>query len=117
MELLDARVPSPSSDPSGASLPASLLIRLPRALRLFATRRACFHPEPNIETGKPFFRWIWFSIHSILVDNSPHGADDKAIEKFRLVDAIAGTVGGEVAAKLIAKVTQQDFLMDHGRLA
>jgi hypothetical protein len=51
------------------------------------------------------------------MESSPHGADDKAIEKFRLVDAIAGTVGGEVAAKLIAKVTQQDFLMDHGRLA
>jgi NADPH:quinone reductase-like Zn-dependent oxidoreductase len=32
--------------------------------------------------------------------------DDKAIEKFRLVDAIADTVGGEVAAKLIAKVKQ-----------
>ena len=30
--------------------------------------------------------------------------DDKAIEKFRLVDAIADTVGGEVAAKLIVKV-------------
>jgi NADPH:quinone reductase-like Zn-dependent oxidoreductase len=30
--------------------------------------------------------------------------DDKAIEKFRRVDAIADTVGGEVAAKLIAKV-------------
>src|ERR1700722_8639239 len=30
--------------------------------------------------------------------------DDKAIEGFRLVDAIADTVGGEVAAKLIAKV-------------
>jgi NADPH:quinone reductase-like Zn-dependent oxidoreductase len=30
--------------------------------------------------------------------------DDKAIERFRLVDAIADTVGGEVAAKLIAKV-------------
>src|SRR5271169_1627936 len=30
--------------------------------------------------------------------------DDEAIEKFRLVDAIADTVGGEVAAKLIAKV-------------
>src|SRR3984885_8177387 len=28
--------------------------------------------------------------------------DDEAIEKFRLVDAIADTVGGEVAAKLIA---------------
>jgi NADPH:quinone reductase-like Zn-dependent oxidoreductase len=32
--------------------------------------------------------------------------DDSAIEKFRLVDAIADTVGGEVAAKLIAKVKQ-----------
>jgi len=32
--------------------------------------------------------------------------DDKAIEKFRLVDAIADTVGGEVAAKLISKVKQ-----------
>ena len=32
--------------------------------------------------------------------------DHKAIEKFRLVDAIADTVGGEVAAKLIAKVKQ-----------
>jgi NADPH:quinone reductase-like Zn-dependent oxidoreductase len=32
--------------------------------------------------------------------------DDKAIERFRLVDAIADTVGGEVAAKLIAKVRQ-----------
>jgi NADPH:quinone reductase-like Zn-dependent oxidoreductase len=32
--------------------------------------------------------------------------DDKAIEKFRPVDAIADTVGGEVAAKLIAKVRQ-----------
>ena len=32
--------------------------------------------------------------------------DDKAIENFRLVDAIADTVGGEVAAKLIAKVRQ-----------
>src|SRR5580698_10038143 len=30
--------------------------------------------------------------------------DDEAIEKFPLVDAIADTVGGEVAAKLIAKV-------------
>ena len=30
--------------------------------------------------------------------------DDKAIENFRLVDAIADTVGGDVAAKLIAKV-------------
>ena len=32
--------------------------------------------------------------------------DDKAIEKFRLVDAIADTVGGAVAAKLIARVKQ-----------
>jgi len=32
--------------------------------------------------------------------------DDEAIEKFRLVDAVADTVGGEVAAKLIAKVKQ-----------
>jgi NADPH:quinone reductase-like Zn-dependent oxidoreductase len=32
--------------------------------------------------------------------------DDKAIEKFRLVDAIADTVGGKVAAKLIVKVKQ-----------
>ncbi len=32
--------------------------------------------------------------------------DDDAIEKFGLVDAIADTVGGEVAAKLIAKVKQ-----------
>jgi NADPH:quinone reductase-like Zn-dependent oxidoreductase len=32
--------------------------------------------------------------------------DDQAIEKFRMVDAIADTVGGEVAAKLIAKVKQ-----------
>jgi NADPH:quinone reductase-like Zn-dependent oxidoreductase len=30
--------------------------------------------------------------------------DDEAIEKFRLVDAIADTVGGNVAAKLIVKV-------------
>jgi len=30
--------------------------------------------------------------------------DDEAIEKFGLVDAIADTVGGDVAAKLIAKV-------------
>ena len=32
--------------------------------------------------------------------------DDKAIERFRLVDAIADTIGGEVAAKLIVKVKQ-----------
>src|SRR5579862_6456200 len=32
--------------------------------------------------------------------------DDEAIEKFPLVDAIADTVGGEVAARLIAKVKQ-----------
>jgi NADPH:quinone reductase-like Zn-dependent oxidoreductase len=30
--------------------------------------------------------------------------DDEAIEKFGLVDAIADTVGGDVAAKLIAKI-------------
>jgi NADPH:quinone reductase-like Zn-dependent oxidoreductase len=32
--------------------------------------------------------------------------DDEAIEKFRLVDAVADTVGGDVAGKLIAKVKQ-----------
>jgi NADPH:quinone reductase-like Zn-dependent oxidoreductase len=32
--------------------------------------------------------------------------DDNAIENFRLVDAIVDTVGGEVAAKLIAKVRE-----------
>jgi NADPH:quinone reductase-like Zn-dependent oxidoreductase len=32
--------------------------------------------------------------------------DDKAIEKFRMVDAITDTVGGEVAAKLIGRVMQ-----------
>ncbi|MGC1295614.1 MAG: zinc-binding dehydrogenase, partial [Alloacidobacterium sp.] len=32
--------------------------------------------------------------------------DDEAIEKFRSVDAVADTVGGDVAAKLIAKVRQ-----------
>jgi NADPH:quinone reductase-like Zn-dependent oxidoreductase len=32
--------------------------------------------------------------------------DDNAIENFRLADAIADTVGGDVAAKLIAKVKQ-----------
>ena len=32
--------------------------------------------------------------------------DDEAIEKFRLVDAIADTVGGAVAAKLLGKVKQ-----------
>jgi hypothetical protein len=47
-------------------LPAYPLIPLPRELRLFATRLACFHPEPNIETGKPFFRWIWFSIQPVI---------------------------------------------------
>ena len=36
--------------------------------------------------------------------------DDKAIEKFPLVDAIADTVGGEVAAKLMAKVKQNGSL-------
>jgi NADPH:quinone reductase-like Zn-dependent oxidoreductase len=32
--------------------------------------------------------------------------DDKAVEKFPLVDAIADTIGGDVAAKLIAKIKQ-----------
>jgi NADPH:quinone reductase-like Zn-dependent oxidoreductase len=32
--------------------------------------------------------------------------DDEAIEKFRVVDAIADTVGGDTAAKLIAKLKQ-----------
>ena len=32
--------------------------------------------------------------------------NDEAIEKFRVVDAIADTVGGEVAAKLLAKIKQ-----------
>src|ERR1700684_3107304 len=32
--------------------------------------------------------------------------DDEAIEKFRMVDAVADTVGGEVAAKLIVKIKQ-----------
>ena len=32
--------------------------------------------------------------------------DDEAIEKFRLVDAIADTVGGDVATKLIGKIKQ-----------
>jgi NADPH:quinone reductase-like Zn-dependent oxidoreductase len=32
--------------------------------------------------------------------------NDEAIEEFRIVDAIADTVGGEVAAKLIAKAKQ-----------
>jgi NADPH:quinone reductase-like Zn-dependent oxidoreductase len=35
--------------------------------------------------------------------------DDKAIEKFRIVDAIADTVGGDVAVRLIAKVRQHGF--------
>jgi NADPH:quinone reductase-like Zn-dependent oxidoreductase len=32
--------------------------------------------------------------------------DDQAVEKFPMVDAVADTVGGEVAAKLIAKIKQ-----------
>src|ERR1700678_462123 len=36
--------------------------------------------------------------------------DGEVIEKFRMVDAIADTVGGDVAAKLIAKVKQGGFL-------
>jgi NADPH:quinone reductase-like Zn-dependent oxidoreductase len=41
--------------------------------------------------------------------------DDKEIEKFRLVDAIADTVGGDVAAKLIAKVKQSGSCRYPGR--
>src|SRR6201998_183205 len=40
---------------------------------------------------------------SLGVDNVLAIDDDNAVENFRLVDAIADTVGGEVAAKLIAK--------------
>src|ERR1700730_493216 len=39
--------------------------------------------------------------------------DDKAIEKFPLVDAIADTVGGEVAAKLIANAKENGSLGYH----
>jgi NADPH:quinone reductase-like Zn-dependent oxidoreductase len=42
--------------------------------------------------------------HSLGVSDTLAIDDDKAIEKFRLVDAIGDTVGGETAAKLIAKV-------------
>jgi NADPH:quinone reductase-like Zn-dependent oxidoreductase len=35
--------------------------------------------------------------------------DDQAIDKFRLVDAIADTVGGDVAAKLLARVRPSGF--------
>src|ERR1700690_4199268 len=44
--------------------------------------------------------------HSLGVSDVLAIDDDGAIAKFRLVDAIADTVGGEVAAKLIAKVKQ-----------
>src|ERR1035441_2330648 len=44
--------------------------------------------------------------HSLGVSDVLAIDDDKAIEKFRLVDAIADTVGGEVAAKLISKVNR-----------
>ena len=44
--------------------------------------------------------------HSLGVSDALAIDDDKAIEKFPLVDAIADTVGGEVAAKLIVKVKQ-----------
>ena len=37
--------------------------------------------------------------------------NDNAIENFRLVDAIVDTVGGYVAAKLIAKVRQNGCLL------
>jgi NADPH:quinone reductase-like Zn-dependent oxidoreductase len=41
---------------------------------------------------------------SLGVSGVPATDDDEAIEKFRLVDAIADTVGGDVAAKLIGKI-------------
>jgi NADPH:quinone reductase-like Zn-dependent oxidoreductase len=44
--------------------------------------------------------------HSLGVSGVLAIDDDEAIEKFRLLDAIADTVGGEVAAKLFAKVKQ-----------
>jgi len=44
--------------------------------------------------------------HSLGVTDVLAIDDDQAIEKFRFVDAIADTVGGEVAAKLIGKVKQ-----------
>jgi NADPH:quinone reductase-like Zn-dependent oxidoreductase len=47
--------------------------------------------------------------HSLGVSDALAIDDDKAIEKFRMVDAIADTVGGDVAAKLIAKVKQNGF--------
>ncbi len=43
--------------------------------------------------------------------------DDHAIEKFRLVDAIADTVGGEVAAKLISRVKPGGSCWLHGHVA
>jgi hypothetical protein len=43
--------------------------------------------------------------------------DDEAIEKFRLVDAIADTVGGDVAAKLIAKGKAERLLWLHRCIA
>jgi NADPH:quinone reductase-like Zn-dependent oxidoreductase len=44
--------------------------------------------------------------HSLGVSDVLAIDDDGAIAKFRLVDAIADTVGGEVAAKLITKIKQ-----------
>jgi NADPH:quinone reductase-like Zn-dependent oxidoreductase len=44
--------------------------------------------------------------HSLGVSDVLAIDDDEAIKKFRLVDAIADAVGGDVAAKLIAKVRQ-----------
>ncbi|HEY6444704.1 MAG TPA: NADP-dependent oxidoreductase [Candidatus Acidoferrales bacterium] len=44
--------------------------------------------------------------HSLGVSDVLAVDDDKAIEKFRVVDAIVDTVGGEVGAKLITKVKQ-----------
>ena len=48
----------------------------------------------------------WMNARSLGVSDVLAIDDDAAIEKFRLVDAIADTVGGEIAAKLIAKVKQ-----------
>lgn len=49
--------------------------------------------------GKEFDRARSLCVSGVLAID-----DDQAIEKFRLVDAIADTVGGNVAAKLLARV-------------
>ncbi len=67
---------------------------------------------------------IWVMWTRIVIGSAKHeiiGADIlgafKMLHQDTLERPIADTVGGEVAAKLIAKVTQQDFLKDHARLA